>query len=210
MTYIAPSYEAEKFTCPHCQAITGQSWYRTLYQSNGSKLWERVWLSICMNCAQQCVWVDQQLVNPRPVMAPAANQDMPSTVHEIFEEARLVSADSPRAAAALLRLCIQMLCIELGQPGKNLNTDIGELVKVGLPPGMQQALDTVRVIGNNAVHPGYLDFNDSPQIAQALFDLTNMIVEKMISDPKKLEALYAELPSGALEAIEKRDEDPAG
>src|SRR5690348_4056488 len=88
---------------------------------------------------------------------------------------------SPRGAAALLRLAIQKLCIELGEPGKNLNTDIGSLFRKGLPVTVQQALDAVRVIGNEAVHPGQIDFADTPEITGTLFNLVNFIAEKMIS-----------------------------
>jgi hypothetical protein len=45
----------------------------------------------------------------------------------------------------------------LGESGKNLNTDIGNLVKEGLSVDIQQALDSLRVIGNESVHPGELD-----------------------------------------------------
>ena len=58
---------------------------------------------------------------------------MPNAVSADYEEARAVYQDSPRSSAALLRLAIQKLCMELGQPGKNLNADIGELVNQGLP-----------------------------------------------------------------------------
>jgi len=66
-------------------------------------------------------------------------------------------------------------------------------------------LDVVRVIGNNAVHPGEISIDDNPEIAQALFGLINVIVENRIAEPKRIEALYASLPEGARNAIERRD-----
>jgi hypothetical protein len=122
-----------------------------------------------------------------------------------FEEARSIANLSPRGAAALLRLVIQKLCKHLGQPGKNLNDDIGALVTLGLPQGAQQALDVVRVTGNNAVHPGELDVNDSPQLVIKLFKLVNLIVEKMIAEPEELKALFEALPERAKKQIEDRD-----
>ena len=70
---------------------------------------------------------------------------------------------------------------------------------------LNKALDIVRVVGNNAVHPGQIDVDD-PEVAGNLFTLTNVIVESMIAVPKKIGALYAELPKGALDSIAKRDD----
>ena len=71
---------------------------------------------------------------------------------------------------------------------------------------MQQALDVVRVVGNNAVHPGEIDLTDNRNIAENLFQLVNLIVDIMISQPKHVADMFSSLPSGALEAIKKRDE----
>lgn len=116
--------------------------------------------------------------------------------------------ESPRSSAALLRLAIQKLCTELGQPGKNLNADIGELVKQGLSVRIQQSLDIVRVVGNNQVHPGVLDVRDDPVIALTLFELVNVIVEDRIARPKQIDALYAKLPESSRKQIEERDAKP--
>ena len=66
-------------------------------------------------------------------------------------------------------------------------------------------MDAVRVIGNNAVHPGEIDLKDDRETATALFELLNMIVEVMITQPKKVDQIYDKIPQGAKEAIEKRD-----
>jgi hypothetical protein len=131
---------------------------------------------------------------------------MPETVRTDYEEAREIAGASPRAAAALLRLAIQKLCIELGESGENINDDIANLVRKGLPVEIQQALDIIRVIGNNAVHPGELQSDDVADVASSLFELTNQIVEERVSRPRKLQALFDRLPQGARDAIEKRDQ----
>ena len=120
-------------------------------------------------------------------------------------EAKAIVNKSPRGAAALLRLCIQKLCEQLGEKGKNINDDIANLVKIGLPVKIQQALDVVRVIGNNAVHPGQIDLRDDQDTAMKLFELINVIAEVMITQPKEVERLYQSLPQTAREAIQKRD-----
>jgi len=96
----------------------------------------------------------------------------------------------------------------VGQSGKNINDDIKALVAQGLPVRVQQALDVCRVVGNNAVHPGEMDLNDTSEVAQTLFRLANIIVEEMITKPKEIETIYNALPEGARSAIAKRDAKP--
>lgn len=106
-----------------------------------------------------------------------------------------------------MRLGIQKLCKELGQPGKNINDDIGALVRNGLDPRVQRALDVVRVIGNEAVHPGQIDLHDDRATAENLFKLFNLIVDKIISEPKHIDEIYGSLPPDKLRAIENRDKN---
>jgi len=123
-----------------------------------------------------------------------------------YLEAVGIANKSPRGAAALLRLAIQKLCKQLGQKGENPNDDISNLVKEGLPAKVQHALDIVRVVGNNAVHPGQIDLKDDRENALKLFDLVNMIAQVMITQPKEVEGLYQNvLPQSTREAIEKRN-----
>jgi len=130
---------------------------------------------------------------------------MPEDVRADYDEARSISERSPRAAAALLRLTIERLVESLGENPKDLNKAIGNLVKKGLPVGVQEALDSVRVVGNNAVHPGEMNLQDDRDTALAMFDLVNMIVERMITNRNDLARIYAKLPKGAHDQIARRD-----
>jgi hypothetical protein len=132
------------------------------------------------------------------------NKDMPPEVLKDYEEAASILSKSPRGASALLRLGIQKLCVHLGGSGKNINDDVKQFVQNGLPVQVQQALDAVRVIGNNAVHPGQID-SDNPEMAGSLFVLVNLVTDYMISKPNEVSAIYGALPQGAIEAIKKRD-----
>lgn len=123
--------------------------------------------------------------------APAPHPDLPADPKADYEEARAIVDRSPRGATALLRLAVQKLCAALGEPGENINTDVASLVKKGLPPGVQEELDSLRVICNNAVHPGVLDLRDDRDSAVALFGLLDFIVEQMITRPKELQAIYS-------------------
>lgn len=145
------------------------------------------------------------MIVPSEAPVPPPHVDLPESCKSEYDEARDIVARSPRAAAALLRLCVQKLMCELGEKGKNINDDIGTLVKKGLPVEVQQALDYCRVIGNNGVHPGEIELTDNPEIAHSIFEMINFIVEDRISRPKKIAALYKVLPEGALNAVAKRD-----
>jgi hypothetical protein len=162
-------------------------------------------LSVCYNCKKIAVWVHDRLLFPIVKAGAQPNPDLPNDIVRDFEEAREIVNASPRGAAALLRLCIQKLCKHLGEGGKNIDDDIASLVKKGLDPLIQQSLDIVRVIGNEAVHPGVIDLKDDRDIAVRLFDLVNAIAAQMISHPKTVREMYAKLPEGKRKAIEARD-----
>lgn len=162
-------------------------------------------MSRCFNCSNISVWVYDRLMWPAPHDGPEASTDMPDDARLDFEEAATIVTASPRGAAALLRLSIQKVCQHLGGKGENINQDISILVKNGLDPRVQQALDVVRVVGNNAVHPGEMDIRDDRNTALQLFALVNLIVDIMITQPAHVKQLFDSLPAGALQAIVKRD-----
>ncbi|MEE4373657.1 DUF4145 domain-containing protein [Pseudomonas alliivorans] len=166
---------------------------------------ENLNLSTCFNCKKHAIWVYDRIVHPVVGSGPVCNPDMSDDIRRDYEEACAILNQSPRGAAALARLCIQKLCKELGKAGKNINEDIGSLVSDGLDKRIQQALDVVRVIGNNAVHPGQIDLRDDKATAETLLSLLNLIVDRLISEPKHIEELYSKLPEGVLKGIEDRD-----
>ena len=135
----------------------------------------------------------------------APSEDLEDSIKQDYNEAAAIVGRSPRGAAALLRLCLQNLLKQLGLKDTQPNEAIKELVKRGLNPDIQKALDSVRVIGNNAVHPGEIDLSDTPAIAIQLFALINYIAEQMITFKQKREAIFSGLPAGAKEQIKKRD-----
>ena len=164
-------------------------------------------VSRCQRCGDLCIWIAGKLAYPDRGLAPAPNTDLPPDIKRDYDEAGAILDRSPRGATALLRLCIQKLCVHLGEKGNNLNTDIGALVKKGLSVRVQRALDIVRVIGNDAVHPGTLDMKDDPQTAATLFSLVNVIANDMITQPKEIDELYKTLPETNRQAIANRDQN---
>lgn len=166
---------------------------------------ENIEISRCYSCDALAVWNFDRIIFPRAAIAIEPNADLDDEIKLDFREAAKIIDLSPRGAAGLLRLCVQKLCMQLGKPGKNIDTDIGSLVRDGLEPTVQRALDIVRVIGNEAVHPGQIDLRDDRDIAMKLFQLINIIADAMISRPKQIAELYSTLPPTKLEAIERRD-----
>ena len=208
MNYISPKAIAKSFTCPYCGTISQQEWWAVNW--SGVKFAAPadnrapIKIGTCTHCMKHTLWVGPNMMYPVSGNAPFPNPEMPESVKALYYEAAAIQTKSPRGAAALLRLSIQVLCKELGEKGKNINDDIGSLVKKGLPEVVQQSLDVVRVTGNNAVHPGQISVDD-PEVVETLFGLINVIIEYMIALPKKVSGLYATLPKAAVESINKRD-----
>ncbi len=231
MKYISPSTKETAFNCAHCGALAAQEWHslsasKVSHTSNlpnmdffnsdvhfieldeylvNPKLLKNLNISSCFNCRKISVWVYDRLAYPQLGGVPTPNPDLSDDIRRDYNEAGSILDASPRGAAALMRLAIQKLCVELGQPGKNIHDDIGALVRGGLNPNVQKALDVVRVIGNSAVHPGQIDMRDDRATAESLFGLLNFIVDKTISEPKHIAEIYKTLPEGVLDGIEKRD-----
>lgn len=145
------------------------------------------------------------MIYPKILFVEQPNQDLNEEIKEDYLEAANVLNDSPRSAAAILRLALQKLCKQLGEKGRNINDDIGELVKKGLNPTIQKSLDVLRITGNNAVHPGELNLKEDRDRVLKLFRLINFIAEKMITEPKEIDGLYQDLPENSKKDVEKRD-----
>lgn len=173
------------------------------------KAMRNAFVSSCMECGKFALWFGSRLVLPRVTNAPAPSADMPEDVKTDYEEASRILSLSPRGAAALLRLAVERLCIDLGYKSGNINTKIGKMVADGLPHEVERALDLVRVIGNNAVHPGHLDMKDDLTTATKLFEIVNYIVMDRITRPNELARLFeTKVTDGQKAEIAKRRPKP--
>lgn len=204
--YQPPKFQAQSFNCPFCNAYAHQTWSELLYYDGDANYLKDDYVCLCSYCKRYSIWHMRKMVYPDFSGIELPNDDLTKEIKEDYLEAASIVTKSPRGAAALLRLAIQKLCVQLGGGGKNLNVDIGDLVKRGLPVKVQESLDTLRVIGNEAIHPGKLDLKDDINIAMSLFQLINFIVEKMISEPKEIEIIYNKIPESKKQQIKERDE----
>ncbi|TXJ49306.1 DUF4145 domain-containing protein [Brachyspira aalborgi] len=221
-----PKFNTTHFTCPHCQAVSQMDFiipsemkqriYANLQDIRAYILGENEQnrinavkhiadiyekfsnsFAICINCKKISIWVDEKMVYPKPRLTPPPNKDLPDDIKADYEEASLIVQDSPRGACALLRLALQKLMIHL-EEDKNLDKAIKSLIdKKIINEDLQKALDSVRVIGNSAVHPNELDIKDNKEIAIALFKIINYISEKMLTDKNKVNEIYNILPETA-------------
>lgn len=210
--YIKPQKDLIRYTCPHCNTLSQVETAAHHFQSDfydtergAMALLNKLTIHKCQCCGKKILWIDNNYVYP-DIVAEEANPDMPESVKQLYEEAGFIYNKSPRAACALLRLAIDRLCNELGENDRDINKNIGALVKKGLPQSVQQALDVVRVVGNKAVHPGQIAFDvDDVGTATMLMRLLNIIVERMITEPNEINSLYQGLPESVKESIDRRD-----
>jgi Domain of unknown function (DUF4145) len=167
-------------------------------------------VATCSSCQKPTLWINRELVYPRQTNLPPPNPDLSEEIIALYREAASIFSDSPKGATALLRLGLQILLRDLGKTGKNINNDIKELVESGLSPKIQQALDLLRVVGNNAVHPGQIDLDDNKDVARKMFHVLNFIAEELITKPKELNFLYTEIiPEETRGHIAQRDAKPS-
>ena len=211
--YTRPAFKLNAFNCIGCGAYAHHEW---VFVHRSAPPVYYLYVARCMRCGHPSLWNTEEsnsnlatvgrLVIPRSTGAPPPNPDLTDDIVRDYSEAANIVNDSPRGAAALLRLAVQRLCVQLGLPGEKLFADIGALVERGVPVWVQQAMDTVRVIGNNAVHPGQIDMRDDAETAAALFELINIIANQLISHPQAIEDRYGTLPATIRDAIAARDE----
>lgn len=210
--FTPPSYKKTSFNCPFCNAFASQNWCEaaTTHEVMGGRKVHRndvdeTYFCFCSHCGKYSVWREQVMIHPDFAGIDSPNEDLGEDIVEDYLEAASILQKSPRGAAALLRLAVQKLCIQLGETGKEINTDIANLVTKGLSKTIQQALDTLRVIGNESVHPGQIDLRDDPKTAEALFKILNKIAQTMITEPREIQEIYNKLPEEKKKAIEVRD-----
>lgn len=206
--YFPPKHDSNQFHCPYCNVYASQHWDHAYFKdyTRYSLLNIRqktVEVSICTHCSQPSFWLSKEIIYPPTQTFPPANSDLSEDVKKIYGEAAAIAVLSPRAACALLRLATEMLLEQLGETGE-LNKNIQKLVQNGLNTRVQQSLDIVRVTGNKAIHPGKIEFDDITD-TRTLFELINLIADALITQPKRVQAIYDSIPEESRKAIEERD-----
>lgn len=213
LKYYQPEYESENFHCAHCGVYASQYWgylctrkmTGVTHISRGQSLSDKFATSICSHCREWSIWVEESLVYPAQITVEDPNDDMPDEVKKLYRESAQILSISPRAAAALLRLGLQILLGAVGGDGNNINDDIGKIVKSGVEPETQRALDILRVFGNSGAHPGEIKLDEDPGLVHKTYGLMNYITDRLITQKNQINELFEGLPEGIRDQIKSRD-----
>lgn len=165
---------------------------------------QNVSISYCFNCNEICLWVVDQMVWPRCATGPEPKLHASPEVRRETEAASHMLDASPRGAAAFLRLATEKLCKELGGSEESAKPEMAPLCQDEVDARVQRVLDAMRIIESNAVPPDHVGVGDTRATAETLSGLVNLICEKMIMEPRHLQALYAKVREGAQNGIEQQ------
>ncbi len=196
--YVEPKFQSDAFNCPNCDVYSHQSW-RSM---NNSADFHVV---TCNHCLKPSIWHDGKMIFPTTGAAAIPNPDMPDNIKKDYLEARNIVVQSPRAACVLLRLCVEKICNEKIPSNDDLNEKIKKLGKQGLDQKIIKALDNVRVIGGEAIHPLTMDLRDDKDMATSLFEMVNYISNWAYTSEKLIDKIHTNLPENKKDAIIKRD-----
>lgn len=151
----------------------------------------------------------QRVVDPDIAFGvPQVNPDLNQRSQDLYNEAGSIMNKSPRAAAALLRLTLEVMLEEdFDLKSGSIYSRLGKLYKDGIPDEIDTALHFVRIVGNAADHPEpgkiLLDGEDGEKTVRTLFEIINYIVSTQLSAKKKLRSLTSFFTDTDIQSIER-------
>ncbi|MGE8036802.1 DUF4145 domain-containing protein [Lysinibacillus sp. NPDC093692] len=220
-----PKYEQPVFKCSKCNLVTSHK--TSCVNESGTltpivnelsstldtfdKHLHQIFLSICNNCSSKSIWLRSRYGHELKIFPPVStsdfpepHSDMPDQVKKTYNEAGEIRMLSPRASAALSRLALEQLLTHLGYTDPTLYKKIESLIAHGnVDTYLAQSLEVVRNFGNSGAHAGEIQLEEDPSITNFLLELLNIIVDRLISHPKRTEKLYNSIPDN------KRRSSPA-
>ena len=222
---IKIDFEKETYICPYCghiQAFSGRHDVKSsgfAFGYAGAKETDRQFSYIihsfrCANkdCGRICVTSlnaetkEQFDILPQVTMKHYPDY-IPEQIRKDYEEANLILERSPKAAATLLRRCLQGMIHDFwGIKEKNLNAEVTQLKgKVNLI--QWQAIDGLRKIGNIGAHMEKdvnLIVDIEPDEAKKLLRLIEMLLDKWYITRHEEEDLLNEIVGIAKSKEEQR------
>lgn len=189
---------------------------------NRNPTWE---VARCYSCKKYVLWVDRALVFPDADKLSAAahhapSDDMPADTRSLFLEAVAVLPHSKRAAAALCRAAMERLVknVDPEAPKKAKLDERFVRLEKRISSSTIDVLNVLRHVGNTALHGGqdgdesatiYME-DDDETIAETFFVAINVLVDELITKPKRNAALYGSLPEGVRKSYEDKAARPKG
>ena len=222
---INVDFEKETYTCPYCghiQAFSGRhvvnkSGFAFFYGGiiTGDEYASYIIHSFrCANkdCGKICVTSLNAETQEQFDILPQVTMNhypeyIPEQIRKDYEEANLILERSPKAAATLLRRCLQGMIHDFwGIKERTLNEELTQLKgKVSLI--QWQAIDGLRKIGNIGAHMEKdvnLIIDIEPDEAQKLLRLIEMLLEKWYITHHEEESLLSEIVGIAKNKEEQR------
>lgn len=198
--------------CPHCDVVVNWTIRQLNYKQLGGDKTPVIELHLCPQCDGYVVYEriyvpsnfgdgHQEHIRLYPPLKSGSlpQRGLPENLKKLYEEARIVAAASPRAAACLLRLLLDDLTIEICAykdiRGGDLNDRINKLIRHDLPVHIGQAMECVRLIGNGGAHTNEMTEKCTAETIELLFDFINHIVAECIARPAAAQKLYGEIPA---------------
>lgn len=149
---------------------------------------DEVCVGQCTVCGNFLFVLKDELVWPeRPAIPPS--KYLPEESRDAYMEAQRVIDRSARCACAMLRLALERLAIHLGADEKlPLARKIESLQ---IPERYRSLAEACRIVGNDAVHEGALDYrsDDSYELAKSLSQYINLLADLLIGAPAEADEI---------------------
>lgn len=193
--YVNPAYKLEIFNCPHCQVLAQMNWNFYKHPDISSYIGG---VAKCQICGDFSIWAEkkEQMLYPKAIINKMPHEDMPEDIRADYMEAKEIEHLSPRGTCALLRLAIAKLCHDIVPGDQSLCKKLPHLIKKGLPEQIRTIFEVVRLTENQSTNNvNIINLQDNAKMAAALFELLNLVVEKLISEPQKISNLCSQMSS---------------
>ncbi len=154
--------------------------------SENAKIYKNLfYFENCEICQETSIYnaITGEKIHPNTTSIKKPNSDMPQNIKDLYVEASSVFEMSPRSSLAIIRLALDLLCIELGADKKDsLYNKVEWLHNENvIDSELKDLAHGVRGLGNDAVHPRNIDEEINKDDAMLVFELINIIVDEKIT-----------------------------
>lgn len=178
---------------PRCDGCNAYALHqKTIVKNLATDQLVGITIVVCRQCSYSSVIVQRAsdapaLVYPLALVGPSPAIGMPEGVRKLFDDARAVGRQSPRAAVALMRVALEKLI-----PGAG--TLYTRITSIATGAHVQRIMDLVRVIGNAALHDDEeVEFDPGPDVAAKLMELMNILIDVHLQE-RPMQELRSILP----------------